>query len=99
MQQPTPGVHRRRRLKVLAPAIGDWLATVGWAKFFFIAFLLMIVGAIADNVFYDTKPIVVVKRARAGIASRSTCRSRPTASVYRRRARRRRRRHPEASPA
>jgi signal transduction histidine kinase len=50
-------------LKRIGARIGDWLATVGWAKFFFIAFLLMIVGAIADNVFYDSKPIVVVKKS------------------------------------
>ena len=50
-------------LKSVGARIGDWLATVGWAKFFFIAFLLMIVGAIADNVFYDSKPIVVVKKS------------------------------------
>ena len=49
--------------KSVGARIGDWLATVGWAKFFFIAFLLMIVGAIADNVFYDSKPIVVVKKS------------------------------------
>ena len=50
-------------LKSVGARVGDWLATVGWAKFFFIAFLLMIVGAIADNVFYDSKPVVVVKRS------------------------------------
>ena len=49
-------------LKSVGARVGDWLATVGWAKFFFIAFLLMIVGAIADNVFYDSKPIVVVNK-------------------------------------
>jgi hypothetical protein len=49
-------------IKTMGARIGDWLATVGWAKFFFIAFLLIIVGAIADNVFYNTKPVVVVKK-------------------------------------
>ena len=50
------------RVKRIATRIGDWLATVGWGKFFFIALLLIIVGAIADNVFYNSKPVVVVKR-------------------------------------
>jgi signal transduction histidine kinase len=48
-------------IKGIGARIGDWLATVGWAKFFFVAFLLLIVGAIADNVFYNTEPVVVVK--------------------------------------
>lgn len=41
--------------------LGDWLATVGWAKFFLVALLLLILGAIADNVFYNAEPVVVVK--------------------------------------
>ena len=48
-------------IKGIGARIGDWLATVGWAKFFFVAFLLLIVGAIADNVFYNSEPVVVVK--------------------------------------
>ena len=48
-------------IKSLGTRIGDWLATVGWAKFFFVAFLLLIVGAIADNVFYNDDPVLVVK--------------------------------------
>ncbi len=48
-------------IKSIGARIGDWLATVGWAKFFFVAFLLLIVGAIADNVFYNSEPVVVVK--------------------------------------
>ena len=49
-------------IKRMGARIGDWLATVGWVKFFFIAFLLIIVGAIADNVFYNAKPVVVVRK-------------------------------------
>ncbi|HKO67393.1 MAG TPA: histidine kinase [Burkholderiaceae bacterium] len=49
-------------IRRVAARIGDWLTTVGWGKFFFIALLLIIVGAIADNVFYNTKPVVVVQR-------------------------------------
>ena len=48
-------------VKRVGARIGDWLATVGWFKFFLVALLLLIVGAIADNVFYDTEPVVVVK--------------------------------------
>jgi len=48
-------------IKRIGARIGDWLATVGWAKFFFVALLLLIVGAIADNVFYRNEPVVVVK--------------------------------------
>ena len=52
-------------IKRIGARIGDWLATVGWAKFFLVALLLLIVGAIADNVFYKHEPVVVVKM-RAG---------------------------------
>ena len=48
-------------VKRIGARIGDWLATVGWAKFFLVALLLLIVGAIADNVFYKHEPVVVVK--------------------------------------
>ena len=48
-------------IKRIGARIGDWLATVGWAKFFLVALLLLIVGAIADNVFYKHEPVVVVK--------------------------------------
>ncbi len=48
-------------LKSAGARLGDWLATVGWVKFFFVALLLLIVGAIADKVFYDSEPVVVVK--------------------------------------
>ena len=48
-------------IKSIGARLGDWLATVGWAKFFLVALLLLVVGAIADNVFYDSEPVVVVK--------------------------------------
>jgi hypothetical protein len=47
--------------KGIGARIGDWLAPVGWAKFFLVALLLLIVGGIADNVFYHSEPVVVVK--------------------------------------
>ncbi|MGZ9075843.1 MAG: hypothetical protein ACXW13_08710, partial [Burkholderiaceae bacterium] len=48
-------------IKRISGRLGDWLATVGWGKFFLVALLLLIVGAIADNVFFDAEPVVVVK--------------------------------------
>lgn len=48
--------------KRLGTRLGDWLATVGWGKFFLVALLLIIVGAIADNVFFNSEPVVVVTR-------------------------------------
>jgi hypothetical protein len=48
-------------IKGVGARIGDWLATVGWAKFFLVALLLLIIGAIADSVFYNNEPVVVVK--------------------------------------
>ncbi|HYM48537.1 MAG TPA: histidine kinase [Burkholderiaceae bacterium] len=48
-------------IKGAGARVGDWLATVGWGKFFLVAVLLLIVGAIADNVLYDSEPVVVVK--------------------------------------
>lgn len=48
-------------IKRIGGRIGDWLATVSWFKFFLVALLLLIVGAIADNAFYNAEPVVVVK--------------------------------------
>ena len=47
-------------IKSTGARLGDWLATVGWAKFFLVALLLLVLGAIADNVFYNAEPVVVV---------------------------------------
>lgn len=48
-------------VKSIGARISDWLARVGWGKFFLVALLLLILGAIADNVLYDNEPVVVVK--------------------------------------
>ncbi len=48
-------------LKTVGTRIGDWLATVGWGKFVLVAILLLILAAIADKVFYNAEPVVVVK--------------------------------------
>lgn len=48
-------------VKKTGTRLGDWLATIGWGKFFVVAVLLLIVAALADNVFYD-RPTVSVRR-------------------------------------
>ena len=48
-------------IKSLGSRLGDWLAKVSWLRFFLVALLLLILGAIADNVLYDSEPVVVVK--------------------------------------
>lgn len=48
-------------IKNLGGRLGDWLAKVSWLRFFLVALLLLILGAIADNVLYDGEPVVVVK--------------------------------------
>ena len=48
-------------IKNLGSRLGDWLAKVSWRRFFLVALLLLILGAIADNVLYDSEPVVVVK--------------------------------------
>src|SRR5512134_1795208 len=50
-------------IKRLGARLGDWLATVGWGKFFLVAVLLLILGGIADNVFYDNESAVVIRRS------------------------------------
>jgi signal transduction histidine kinase len=50
-------------IKRIGTRLGDWLATVGWGKFFLVAVLLLILGGIADSVFYDNEGAVVVPRS------------------------------------
>jgi len=50
-------------VKRLGARLSDWLATVGWGKFFLVAVLLLILGGIADSVFYDNESPVVITRA------------------------------------
>jgi Histidine kinase/Histidine kinase-, DNA gyrase B-, and HSP90-like ATPase len=43
--------------------IGDWLAKVGWFKYFLVAVLLLIFARLASNVLYgDSGPVVVIDR-------------------------------------
>jgi hypothetical protein len=51
-----PGVRQ------LMNRIGDWLATVGWAKFALVALLLMVVSKLISEILYSTgAPVVVTK--------------------------------------
>jgi hypothetical protein len=51
------------RSKGLASRLGDWLATIGWGKFFLVAVLLLILGGIASSIFSDREPSVIVRSA------------------------------------
>ena len=51
------------RAKGLASRLGDWLATIGWGKFFLVAVLLLILGGIASSIFSDGERAVVVRSA------------------------------------
>ncbi|MGH6612057.1 MAG: sensor histidine kinase [Burkholderiaceae bacterium] len=48
--------------KSVGARVGDWLATVGWGKFFVVAVLLLMAAGIADNIFFDDRPTVSVTR-------------------------------------
>ena len=49
------------RTKGLASRLGDWLATVGWGKFFLVAVLLLILGGIATSIFSDEERGIIVR--------------------------------------
>lgn len=42
--------------------VGDWLARIGWGKFFVLAILLLIFGNIVSSALFDRAPAVVVER-------------------------------------
>ena len=46
--------------KRLFGRVGDWLATVGWGKFFLVALLLLVCGGIAGSLFFEHAPTVVI---------------------------------------
>jgi signal transduction histidine kinase len=46
-------------IKNIATRLGDWLATVGWGKFFLVAILLWAVAGIATSIFSNEEAIVV----------------------------------------
>jgi hypothetical protein len=43
--------------------IGDWLASIGWGKFFLVAVLLLAFGGIVGSVLFERAPAVVIDRA------------------------------------
>jgi hypothetical protein len=47
--------------KGLASRLGDWLATVGWGKFFLVAVLMLILGGIAKSIFSDDESGIIVR--------------------------------------
>lgn len=49
-------------IKDAGTRMGNWLATVGWGKFFLVAVLLLIVGGIAGEVFFDDRPTAVRRK-------------------------------------
>ena len=53
--------------KRLFGRVGDWLATVGWGKFFLIALLLLVCGGIAGSLFFEHAPVVVIDKGRRSL--------------------------------
>src|SRR5882672_4874164 len=45
--------------------VGDWLASIGWGKFFLIAVLLLSFGGIAGSLLFKHGPAVVVERGNS----------------------------------
>ena len=50
-------------LRALTGRLGDWLVTVGWAKFALVAILLLAAAGMTSNIFYGEGPAIVVDRA------------------------------------
>ena len=48
------------RLTAVARRFGDWLAAVGWGKFFLLSLLLLIAGAMLNSWLFQTGPAIVV---------------------------------------
>jgi signal transduction histidine kinase len=51
-----PGVRRN------AARFGDWLARIGWGKFFLLSVLLLIVGGMATSLVFERSPAVVIDK-------------------------------------
>jgi signal transduction histidine kinase len=49
-------------IKRVGTRVGDWLARIGWGKFFVLAILLLIFGNIVSSALFDRAPAVVVER-------------------------------------
>ena len=52
--------------KRLFGRVGDWLANIGWGKFFLLAILLLVFGGIAGSLFFERGPAVVIDKAHRG---------------------------------
>ena len=46
-------------IKTVSARLGDWLATVGWGKFFLVAILLWAVAGIATSIFSNQESVVI----------------------------------------
>ena len=46
--------------------VGDWLANIGWGKFFLVAILLLVFGGIAGSLLFSRGPAVVVDHSHRG---------------------------------
>jgi signal transduction histidine kinase len=46
-------------IRRVSARLGDWLATVGWVKFFLVAILLWTVAGIATSIFSDQESVVI----------------------------------------
>jgi signal transduction histidine kinase len=49
-------------LKKNAARFGDWLARIGWGKFFLLSVLLVILGGIATSLLFERSPAVVIDK-------------------------------------
>jgi len=49
-------------IKQAGGRIGDWLARIGWGKFFLLAILLLIFGGILSSALFEGSPAVIVDR-------------------------------------
>ena len=48
------------RLTSAARRFGDWLASIGWGKFFLLSLLLLVAGAMVNSWLFEGGPAIVV---------------------------------------
>jgi signal transduction histidine kinase len=49
-------------IKAGGTRVGDWLARIGWGKFFLLSLLLLIFGGILSSALFERSPAVIVER-------------------------------------
>ncbi len=49
-------------IKQVGGRVGDWLAQIGWGKFFLLAILLLIFGGLLSAALFERQPAVVIER-------------------------------------